>query len=178
MKYIYIFTIIFVITLNGCAKVRESAGVTRKNLDEFKVIENPPLVIPPDFNLIPPNQLGEKNIDDIEKDLAKEILFGLETNDQNNEINNSTMSEILLGVKSSDNSSTIRDEIDREFANEKKIKGVFDLDWEDEIEVLDAVKESERIRNNNFNTESKIDKKIPVKTQIIKKKKNKRFFFF
>ena len=31
----------------------------RKNIDEFKVIENPPLVIPPDYNLLPPEQLSE-----------------------------------------------------------------------------------------------------------------------
>jgi hypothetical protein len=40
------------------------------------LIENPPLIIPPDFNLLPPDQLEEKNIDDEEKELAQEILFG------------------------------------------------------------------------------------------------------
>ena len=47
----------------SCSKVRESAGVNRKNIDEFSIIENPPLIIPPDFNLLPPDQLEDKNLD-------------------------------------------------------------------------------------------------------------------
>ena len=62
--------------LSSCSTVRESAGVNRKNIDEYKVVENPPLVIPPDFYLLPPEQLAKKNIDDAESELAKEILFG------------------------------------------------------------------------------------------------------
>ena len=73
--YILIFIPIFFIS---CSKVQESAGVTRKSIDEFKVIESPPLVIPPDFNLLPPDQLEEKNISEIESELAEEILFGLD----------------------------------------------------------------------------------------------------
>ena len=52
-----------------------------KSPDEFQVIENPPLIIPPDYNLVPPDQLQEKNIENIEKELAEEILFGLEEKD-------------------------------------------------------------------------------------------------
>ena len=73
--------LIIIITCNiffGCSKIRQSAGVTRKAPDEFQVIENPPLVIPPNYSLVPPDQLEEKNIDNIEKELAEEILFGLE----------------------------------------------------------------------------------------------------
>ena len=44
----------------SCTKVRESAGVSRKSPDEFQVIENPPLVIPPNFSLVSPGQLQEK----------------------------------------------------------------------------------------------------------------------
>ena len=71
----------------SCSQIRESAGVNRKNIDEFKVIENPPLVIPPDFNLLPPEQLRGKNIDNAESDLAKEILFGL--NEEESNVNDS-----------------------------------------------------------------------------------------
>ena len=178
MKYLYVFTIICIITLTGCSKVRESAGVTRKTLDEFKVIENPPLVIPPDFNLIPPEQLNEKNIDDIEKELAKEILFGLDSKEQSSETNNSTMDEILSEVDNSENSKNIRNEIDKEFANETKIDDIFTMTWENEIQVLDAVKESQRIRDNNFNSDSSINIDVPIKTIKIKKKKKKRFLLF
>ena len=58
--------ILLVVFLNSCSQVRESAGVTRKSIDEFQAVENPPLVIPPEFNLIAPDQLEQKNVDDIE----------------------------------------------------------------------------------------------------------------
>ena len=40
--------------------------------------------------------------------------------------------------------------------------------WENEIDVLDAVKESERIRNKIFNNESIQDDKISIKKQKVK----------
>ena len=36
------------------------------------------LLFPPDFNLLPPDQLEDKNLDNEESELAKEILFGLD----------------------------------------------------------------------------------------------------
>ena len=62
MKNILILLLLSSLFVVSCSKVRESAGVNRKNIDEFTVIENPPLVIPPDFNLLPPDQLEEKNL--------------------------------------------------------------------------------------------------------------------
>ena len=78
MKIILILVIFF---LYSCSSVKKSAGVSRKSIDEFVVIENPPLVIPPDFNLLSPDQLEAKKINDIENELAKEILFGLDENE-------------------------------------------------------------------------------------------------
>jgi Protein of unknown function (DUF3035). len=68
MKITFLLSLFFLLLLSACTKIRDSAGVTRKSIDEFQVIENPPLVIPPDFNLEPPDQLKKKNIDEVEKD--------------------------------------------------------------------------------------------------------------
>ena len=57
MKIILSLIVFSSLFLASCSQIRESAGVSRKNVDEFKVVENPPLVIPPDFNLLPPEQL-------------------------------------------------------------------------------------------------------------------------
>ena len=161
----------------GCSKIRQSAGVTRKAPDEFQVIENPPLVIPPNYSLIPPDQLQEKNIGNIEKELAKEILFGLEEENTTTDNQLTTMSMILSKSNADNISNTIRDDIDEDFAQEISAKDKLRLVWENEIDVLDAVKESERIREKNFNNESVIDGDSPIKKQKMKKKK-KRFFFF
>jgi len=166
------------ILLSSCSNIRESAGVTRKSIDEFQTIESPPLVIPPDFNLVDPDQLQQKNIEDVEKELAKEILFGLDEKEQNTEKQLSAMNEILSQANATDVSNDIRKEFDQEFAQEKKTDNVFQIDWDNEEEVLDAVKESERIRDKNFKGEKISEGEVSTKTEKIKVKKKKRFFFF
>ena len=164
--------------INSCSKVRESAGVGRKSPDEFQVIENPPLVIPPDFSLVPPGQLQEKTIDNTEANLAEEILFGLDEKNSPSENQLSTMNQILSKTDAINVSDSIRDEIDENFSNETKKENFFQNVWENEIEVLNAVEESKRIREKIFNNESIVDDDIPIKKEKVKNKKKKRFIFF
>ena len=175
MKKILILLLLSSVLVVSCSKVRESAGVNRKNIDEFTVIENPPLVIPPDFNLLPPDQLEEKNLDKAESDLAKEILFGLEgeTNNDNSEL--STMENILSESNADETDDSIRNEIDEQFASEK---GSISKSWDDEMEILDSISESERIRKKLLNNDTESNEEAPkIKVKKTKKKK-KRFFFF
>ena len=74
MKHLFYILIFIQFFLISCSKVQESAGVTRKSIDEFQAVENAPLVIPPDFNLISPDKIQEKDIDKVEKELAIERL--------------------------------------------------------------------------------------------------------
>ena len=178
MKLTSFIVLSIFLTLNACSKVRNSAGVTRQSIDEFQVVENPPLIIPPDFNILPPDQLEQKNIDDVEKELAQEILFGLDENEVQTTTQLSTMNQILSQSDALDVPSSIREELDREFAQEIKTDGIFQFDWENEVEVLDAIKESERIRNKNFEGETITGGEVPIKIENIKIKKKKRFFFF
>ena len=178
MKYFFIIFIILSLFLSSCSTIRKSAGVTRKSLDEFKVVENPPLVIPPDFNLLPPEQLEKKNIDDVETELAQEILFGLDEDFENNENEkHSIMNQILESTEANNVDSNIRNEIDEQFANEIKTDSIFQTEWGSEIEVLDAIKESERIRNQLIQDKSIAEGETPTTIQKTTKKK-KRFFFF
>ena len=175
MKKILILLLLSSVLVVSCSKVRESAGVNRKNIDEFTVIENPPLVIPPDFNLLPPDQLEEKNLDKAESDLAKEILFGLEgeTNNDNSEL--STMENILSESNADETDDSIRNEIDEQFASEK---GSISKSWDDEMEILDSISESERIRKKLLNNNTESNEEAPkIKVKKTNKKK-KRFFFF
>ena len=175
MKKIFILLLLSSVLVVSCSKVRESAGVNRKNIDEFAVIENPPLVIPPDFNLLPPDQLEEKNLDKAESDLAKEILFGLEgeTNNDNSEL--STMENILSESNADETDDSIRNEIDEQFASEK---GSISKSWDDEMEILDSISESERIRKKLLNNDTESNEEAPkIKVKKTNKKK-KRFFFF
>ena len=176
INYLLIIFLIFNI-ISGCSKIRKSAGVNRKMPDEFQVIENPSLIIPPNYNLVPPDQLQEKSIENIEKELAEEILFGLEEKDTAKHSQLTTMSKILAKANTESVSENIRDEIDESFSKELNINNDELLVWENETEVLDAVKEAELIREKNFTDESVIEEEVPIKKQKVKKKK-KRFFFF
>lgn len=167
-----------ILVLNACSSVRESAGVSRKTIDELQVVENPPLVVPPDFTLLPPDQLEEKKIDNIESELAEEILFGLDEKSINDPSQLSTMNQIISELDDLEVSSSIREEIDKEFAQELQITEILQDNWENEIQILDAIKESERIRNKKFQNESIAEGEIPTESKKIKKKKKKRFFFF
>ena len=128
--------------------------------------------------MVSPDQLQGKRIDNVEKELAEEILFGLEENEPIKENQLSTINIIISKTNADEISDTIRDEIDGNFDEEINIQDQNNLTWEDEIEVLDAVKESEKIRENNFNQETILEDDIPIKKQKVKKKKKKRFFFF
>ena len=161
--------------LVSCSQVRDSAGVNRKNIDEFRVIENPPLVIPPDFNLLPPEQLEEKNIANVETELAKEILFGLNEQTNVNDSNISTMKNILNQTNADQSNDNIRQEINEQFASEKNIKSKI---WKNEFEILDSVAESKRLRNKLLVDDSKTNDEVPTVKIENKTKKKKRFFFF
>ena len=178
MKAKYLIIIFIILGLNACSKVRKSAGVERKSIDEFQVVENPPLIIPPDFNLLSPDQLGPKNIDDVDKELAKEILYGLDKENNENIEQLSTINLVLSKSKALDAPLSIREDIDKEYGQELEIDSIFGVNWENEFEVLDSIKESKRIRENIFEGKSIAEGEVPIKKQIIKKKKKKRFVFF
>ena len=160
-KIIFIF-IASNLFLLSCNSVRESAGVNRKVIDEYSVIENPPLVIPPNFNLLPPEQIESRDIEDTESELAKEILFGLDENQNEENSNNSLIVEIIKETNANDVDSNIRETINQEFAGEKSsINDETTFQSEDEL-------------NEAIEATGKKDKNKKIK----KAKKKKRFFFF
>ena len=164
MKKIISIVIVSNLILVSCNTVRESAGVNRKDIDEYAVIENPPLVIPPDFNLMPPDQIEAKNIDDTEKELAKEILFGLEDEVIQSTENTSLITEIIKETEANSISNDIRSTIDQNFAG---IKSSIDdeSNFKNEEELNAAIEETKQLNKDEVNSEKK-------------DKKKKRFFFF
>ncbi len=164
MKKIILIIIVSNLILISCNTVRESAGVSRKNIDEYTIIENPPLVIPPDFNLMPPDQIEAKNIDNTENELAKEILFGLEDDEIQSTVNTSLITEIIRKTEANSVSNDIRTTIDQNFAG---IKSSVDDEskFKNEEELNVAIEETKKINNDGDNSEKK-------------EKKKKRFFFF
>ena len=84
--------------------------------------------------------------------------------------------EIIIDLsKAEEINNSIREEIDEQFASEKKSVS---KSWEDEIEILDSIAESERIRNELLNEDSQSSEEIPKIKVKNPSKKKKRFFFF
>ena len=146
----------------SCNTVRDSAGVNRKVIDEYVVIENPPLVIPPNFDLLPPEQMESKDLEDTNSELAKEILFGLEDSENQLSSDNSLMSEIIKETQADEVDNNIRDIINQEFAGQKSSKDDETI-FENEDELDAAIEDTEKKDKNKKNKNEK---------------KKKRFFFF
>ena len=73
-------------------------------------------MIPPNFNLLPPEQIESKSLEDTDSELAKEILFGLDDNNIKQSENNSLIDEIIKETKADKVDNSIRNEINEQFA--------------------------------------------------------------
>ena len=161
-----IFSFIFI---SACTKVRESAGVNRRVIDEYTVFQNPPLALPPDYNLLPSEEIiaRKKNVN-TDEELSKEILFGLneETTTINSNVTSSALDSILEKSGSNEVSNDIRKDFDTDLAEITSTKGVFGGEkYMNEDEILDAAAESERIRDNIFNNKDILEGDIPITTK-------------
>ena len=60
-QYLGYSLIIATLGLSGCAQVKKTFGLERTPPNEFQVTKNPPLTLPPEFHLRPP-QLGQETM--------------------------------------------------------------------------------------------------------------------
>jgi hypothetical protein len=63
------------LALAGCQSVREATGVAKLAPDEFTVLTKAPLIIPPDYNLRPPQPGAPDANQGVPADLARNALF-------------------------------------------------------------------------------------------------------
>ena len=166
MRKVIFITVISSIILSSCNTIRSSAGVERKVIDEYNVVENPPLVIPPNFNLLPPDQIESKDIDDTDSELAKEILFGLDEESDETVSENSVIDNILKETEADQLDNSIREDLDGN-SEDEVIEDTTDV----ENEKIEDTKKKKRFFFFNSKEENEDDKEDEPK-------KKKRFFFF
>ena len=147
-------------------QIRSSAGVERKVIDEYNVVENPPLVIPPNFNLLPPDQIESKDIDDTDSELAKEILFGLDEESDETPSENSVIDNILKETEADQVENSIREDLDGNSEDE-----ISQDNTDVESENIEEPKKKKRFFFFNSKEENEDDEEGEPK-------KKKRFFFF
>ena len=165
MKKVIFVTIISSIFLFSCNTIRSSAGVERKVIDEYNVVENPPLVIPPNFNLLPADQIESKDIDDTDSELAKEILFGLDEESDETPSENSVIDNILKETEADQVDNSIREDLDGNSQDEVTADNI-----DVESENIEEPKKKKRFFFFNSKEENENEDDEP--------KKKKRFFFF
>ena len=166
MKKVIFVTIISSIFLSSCNTIRSSAGVERKVIDEYNVVENPPLVIPPNFNLLPPDQIESKDIDDTDSELAKEILFGLDEESDETPSENSVIDNILKETEADQVDNSIREDLDGSSGNE-----VIEDNTDTENKKIEETKKKKRFFFFN-------SKEVNEADEENEPKKKKRFLFF
>lgn len=66
-------------SLGGCSYLREAAGMNKMAPDEFAVLTKAPLVIPPDFGLMPPKPGAAPTNQDDPTTNAETALYGSDT---------------------------------------------------------------------------------------------------
>ena len=65
-----------VLALSGCDTLRDAAGMGKMPPDEFAVLTKAPLVVPPDFNLMPPKPGAAPTNQTDPNETAESALFG------------------------------------------------------------------------------------------------------
>jgi hypothetical protein len=85
MKKIFSF-ITLIILLNSCESVEKGLGMKKDTPDEFLIEKRNPLVIPPNFDLLPPDSVIQDSKKD-ERDILKEIFNNNLDNKKNAELN-------------------------------------------------------------------------------------------
>lgn len=143
------------IALSGCDTIRNAAGMDKSAPDEFAVTTKAPLVIPPDFNLMPPRP-GAVPTNQVEPtDAAENALFGNDAASIASQLpNNFSDSEkmLLANAKVQNIDPQIRQHLASDYKNMVGADDGFTKDilfWQkpkDETAApLDADKEAKRI---------------------------------
>lgn len=159
-------------SLGGCEQARQAFGMQKSAPDEFAVVTRAPLVIPPDYGLRPPTPGAQRPQEASTKDEARNILLrsgqsGVQTEPAGKAPSRGEVA--LLGKAGAGNADpSIRDKVSRESSvlaesdNNFMTRLMF---WQDEElpgTILDADKESRRIRENAALGDASIKGTTPV----------------
>ncbi|MGF1462792.1 MAG: DUF3035 domain-containing protein [Maricaulaceae bacterium] len=64
------------LTLSGCAGLAQAAGASKVAPDEFRVVSKAPLIVPPEYNIVPPTPGARRRVQLSAPGQAQSALFG------------------------------------------------------------------------------------------------------
>ena len=144
------------IVLGGCTQTTKALGITKNAPNEFNILTKPPLVVPPEYNLRPP-QIGTSSSDNnYSQQAAREALIGNIDSAEPSRGETVLMSKAGVG----DANQEIRLEIDGQNSVERKTNDFSNriLFWKDGRVVtpagspLDTELEAKRLESVNSAT--------------------------
>lgn len=160
------------IALSACSKTAEQFDFSKKAPDEFAITTRAPLEMPPDYNLRPPRPGAHRPQEETTVEEAKQAVFGAESTQTKAQAEPMTSGEAILLQKSNATSvdPNIRAKIDKETAEVIKestptvdrILGKVGKKVDAPATVVDPVKETERIIQNQKTGKSVTDGKTPT----------------
>jgi hypothetical protein len=92
-KILSLFALIFL--FNSCQSLEKGLGFRKDIPDEFLVEKRNPLIMPPNYDLVPPDSVNQNDKKDENDNLKKIINKNTEKNTKENEINKGTDSRSL-----------------------------------------------------------------------------------
>ena len=92
-KILSLFALIFL--LNSCQSLEKGLGFRKDIPDEFLVEKRNPLIMPPNYDLVPPDSVNQNDKKDENDNLKKIINKNTQKNAKENEINKGTDSRSL-----------------------------------------------------------------------------------
>lgn len=145
-------------SLGACESTKEQFDFSKQAPDEFAVVPRAPLEMPPDYNLRPPRPGVARPQEDAPMDEAKQAVFGAETTAPKTTTSSSSSGEAILLQQTGATAvnSDIRTIVDQETAEivkqetstVDKLLGKAGKKVDTPAKVVDPVKESERILQN------------------------------
>ena len=72
--------------LFGCADVKKLVGIDKEVPNEFLIEKRDPLVLPPDYKLLPPDSSNLKKENEVQKDISLENLIKSNSQDQERKV--------------------------------------------------------------------------------------------
>lgn len=153
-KYFVVICAVLPLSLTACDNgVKDALGLNREAPDEFTVVSRPPLSLPPDFSLRPP-QPGAAPLMTPADQQARELITGKDTSANMNPTVNAGASDNFLRRAGADQAdSAIRDKLAKEAAtpaDTSNAKTLVDrLSGAKKLEpTVDPEKETERLKQN------------------------------
>lgn len=164
-KYL-VAIILTVFTVLGCAQPKEALNLNSDSPDEFAVIRKKPLVIPPKFNLRPPENSEKELSKDEPVNEARSVLVGsvLPNKKNNDKLADTSKGELVFLAKSgiSSSNSSIRKILEEEnsalasYSNSFVQRLVSRVTGEDKKDLVDPQKEQKRLQEKRSTGEATI----------------------